>query len=61
METSHLFLKGQDESDSLSDEPSSCLEDGGTDHLDSEQIDDTKEFLHSEEVELPQPLPPRTC
>lgn len=61
METSHLFLKGQDESDSLSDEPSSCLEDGGTDYLDSEQIDDTKEFLHSEEVELPQPLPPRTC
>ncbi|PFX13057.1 hypothetical protein AWC38_SpisGene22896 [Stylophora pistillata] len=52
--------QGQDESDSLSDEPSSCLEDGGTDYTDSEQSGDTEEFLHSEEIELPQPLPPRT-
>ena len=59
MASSSLFLKGQEESDSLSDEQSSFHEDGGTDYVDSDQSD-IEEFLHSEEVELPQPLPPRT-
>lgn len=59
MASSLLFLKGQEESDSLSDEQSGCHEDGGTDYVDSDQSD-IEEFLRYEEVELPQPLPPRT-
>ena len=59
MESSLLFLKGREESDSLADEQSSCDEDGGIDYVDSDQSD-IEEFLHSEEAELPQPLPPRT-
>ncbi|KAK2555747.1 hypothetical protein P5673_022327, partial [Acropora cervicornis] len=56
----HIFFsKGQDESDSLSDEQSSSHEDVGTDYVDSDQSD-IEEFLNSEEVELLQPLPPRT-
>lgn len=51
--------QGQEESDSLSDEQSSSHEDGGTDFVYSDQSD-IEEFLNSEEVELPQPLPPRT-
>ena len=53
MESSHFFSKGQEESDSLSDEQSSSHEDAGTDYVDSDQSD-IEEFLNSEEVELPQ-------
>ena len=44
MVSSHFFLKGQGESDRLSDEQSSSHEDGGTDYVDSDRSD-IEEFL----------------
>ena len=44
MASSHFFLKGQGESDRLSDEQSSSHEDGGTDYVDSDRSD-IEEFL----------------
>ncbi|KAL9983769.1 hypothetical protein ACROYT_G005993 [Oculina patagonica] len=55
----HWLLHEQEESDSLSDEDSSHHEDGGTDYVDSD-LSDVEELLHSEDVKLLQPLPPRT-
>ncbi|KAL9955679.1 hypothetical protein ACROYT_G037033 [Oculina patagonica] len=55
----HWLLHEQEESDSLSDEDSSHHEDGGTDYVDSD-LSDVEELLHSEDVKLLLPLPPRT-
>ncbi|XP_078363332.1 uncharacterized protein LOC144647400 [Oculina patagonica] len=52
-------IQEQEESDRLSDEDSSHHEDGGTDYVDSD-LSDVEELLHSEDVKLLQPLPPRT-